>query len=165
MVATIPNISKGRINQYASKVANNDPANSALVIVLLQGALVSTIDELRDLDTLAAILLIETECDFTNYDRIVLTDADVNDPTPDDVGNSQSFDIADQSILAAGGVADNNVGGAVICYDPDSTVGTDADLIPCYVWVHDVQPGESTNGETLHVRVDALGLWTAEEPV
>lgn len=165
MASTIPNIAKGRINEYAARVAGNDPANSALVIVLLKGSVVSTLDEFRDVDTLAAVLAVEDECDFTNYARISLTDADISAPTPDDTGNAQSFDVADQSIASAGGTLDNDVGAAVVCYDPDTTAGTDADLVPLHVWVHDTQPGESTNGETLHVRVDALGLWTAEEPV
>jgi len=161
MAATIPNIAKGRINEYAARVKANDPANSALVIALFQSS-VSTIGELRDMDTLAAIAAVETEADFTNYARIVLTDSDITAPTPDDDADSMSFDIDDQSIANAGGGSDNTIEIMVVGYDPDTTGGTDADIVPLYVFLHDTG-GVTTNGETFWIRINASGLWTAGE--
>lgn len=161
MAATIPNIAKGKVNEYASRVANNDPANSALVIVLLQGPLTSTLDELRDFDTLAAILAVEAEADFTNYARIVLTDSDISAPTPDDSGNAMSFDIADQVISSAGGASNNDVGGMVVGYDSDTTGGTDTNIVPLYVF--DADSEETTNGEDFNIRINVSGLWSAGE--
>jgi hypothetical protein len=48
------NIAKGEVNAYVKRVVNNDPANSALVIVLLKTAEADA--TLQDYDTLGAIL-------------------------------------------------------------------------------------------------------------
>ena len=83
------NISKGRVNEKTGRVANNDPANSALTIVLLKVAEADATVE--DYDDLGAILAAmgNTEADFTNYARKELTDAVISDPTPDDTNNWQ----------------------------------------------------------------------------
>lgn len=124
------NISLGRVNGYVSRVANNDPTDSALVVVILKAAEADA--TLEDYDSLSALLGAagNTEADFTNYARKVLTDADVSDPAPDDTNNWQASDIPDQTWTSAGGTTDNTTAKFIVCYDPDSTGGTDADLIP-----------------------------------
>ena len=54
MANTVFNIAKGKVNVYTERVVNNDPANSALVVVLLKVA--ASDATLKDQDTLAAVL-------------------------------------------------------------------------------------------------------------
>jgi len=162
MAATIPNIAKGRFNELARRVKSGDPADSALVIVLFQAPVSSTLDQLRDMDTLEAIGAVETECDFTNYARIVLGADDIEAPTVDDVGNAQTLTISDQAIEAAGGDNDNDVGLVVIGYDPDDGSGDDSQIVPIFVDLLDTPV--STNGEAFHIRVHPSGLLRAGEP-
>lgn len=156
MANEVFNIAKGRVNEYVSNVANNSPANSALVVVLFR---VSESDSfLRDYNDLAAIIAgSNTEANFTNYSRKVLTDADLTEPSADDSNDRQDADIPDQVWLTAGGTLDNTLTKLIICYDPDITSGTDADLIP--LTHHDFTP--STNGNNLTAEVNAAGFYRA----
>lgn len=150
------NISKGRVNEYVARVAGNDPSDSALVVVLLKTA--EADGTLQDYDDLAAILAgSNTEADFTNYARMVLTDADVSAPAPDDANDWQAADIPDQAWTAAGGTLDNTLVKLLVCYDPDSTGGTDADIIP--LTHHDF--AVTTDGTDLLAQIDASGFFRA----
>lgn len=124
------NISKGRANERTSRVANNDPANSALTIVLLKVAEADA--TLEDYDDLGAILAAmgNTEADFTNYARKELTDAVISEPVTDDTNNWQTADFPDQTWTAAGGTLDNTLVKLLVCYDNDTGAGTDANIIP-----------------------------------
>ena len=67
------NVAKGKVNEYHDRVDNNDPANSAIIVVLLQVAEADA--TLQDYATLSALLAgANTECTFTNYARKVITD-------------------------------------------------------------------------------------------
>jgi hypothetical protein len=126
------NIAKGEVNAYTKRVVNNDPANSALVIVLLKTAEADGV--LQDYDTLGAILsagggTANVEANFTNYARKVLTNTELSAPTVDDAGNQQYSDAPDQTYVSAGGAVNNSLVKMVICYDADTTTGTDANLI------------------------------------
>ena len=140
------NIAAGRGNEFWRRVNGNDPTNSVLVCVLLKVVEVDT--TLEDYDTLAALLAgSNTECDFTNYARQVWTDADISDPTVDDTNNRQDAAITQKTISSAGGTLDNNIVKGIICYDPDSTGGTDSDIIPIGYYDASV----TTNGQDLVV--------------
>jgi len=125
-MATAPfvfNIAKGRVNELAKLGAAND----ALILVLLKNTGLESDATLQDYDTLSAILAATNdECDFTNYARRTLASVVV---TPNDTPNTQSADAADPSGWTASG-ASQIAGAAIICYDPDTTGGTDADLVP-----------------------------------
>ena len=151
------NIATGKINEYVARVDGSDPTNAVLVLVLLQAS--SEADAtLEDYDTLAAILGgSNTEATFTNYARIVLDDTDVTAPTPDDSGNAQSSDIADQTWSSAGGASNNTLDKLIICYDPDSTGGTDTALIPLTHHDFDI----TTNGSDITATIAAAGFFTA----
>jgi hypothetical protein len=158
MAATVPNISKGRINEFVNRVNNNDPATSGFVVVLLQATGIETLAVLRDYDTLAAILAAANdELSVGGYARLVWTDADVGAPTVDDTGDQQTFDMPDDDFgaLAAG----QSVQGAVVCYAPDTT-GADSTFIPCAITRADT--AVPTNGEIFHLRSPS-GLWAATE--
>ena len=138
------NIAKGKFREYHDRVANNDPANSALVIVLINTS--ETDATLEDLDNLSLVLANANtdEFDGTGYARIVLTDADLTVTSPDDANNRVDMDFANQvfsSVSADGVIA--SVTDALLCYDSDTTVGTDANIIPmgCYDFVVTPQGG------------------------
>lgn len=151
------NIAKGKVNEYVARVDGNDPANSALILVLLKVAAAEA--TLKDHDTLAAILAGgSTECDFTNYARKTITDAGLAAPTPDDALDTQSSDITTDPVwTAAGGTLDNSIVRLLICYDGDTTAGTDANIVPlCY---YDFV--KTTNGGDLTAQLAAAGFFTA----
>ena len=156
------NIAKGKVNAYTERVVTNDPANSALVVVLLKT--VEADATLQDYDTLGALLAAgggtaNVECDFTNYARKVLTNADLSAPTVDDTGNEQYSDAPDQTYTAAGGAANNTIVKALICYDSDTTGGTDANLVPLVACGFSVNP--TTDGNDLVLRIAANGFFGA----
>lgn len=122
MSALIPNVAKGKFVYYASLPAAND----ALVWVLMTGT--ETDDNLRDADTLAAIIaLAVNEATFTGYGRVTATAVTV---TVDDTNNRTDVDVADPTWSPTSAEALTRI---VLCYDPDTTTGTDADLIPIFI--------------------------------
>lgn len=150
------NIAKGRVNEYVNRVDSNDPTNSALVVVLLQVAEADA--TLEDYDDLGALLAgSNTEATFTNYARKVLTDTDVTAPTPDDTNNRQDADIPDQTWTSAGGATNNTLVKMLVCYDSDTTAGTDANIIP--LTYHDF--AITTNGNDLSALINAAGFYRA----
>lgn len=156
MASVTFNVAKGKVNAYTERVAGNDPANSALVLVLLKTAEADA--TLQDYDTLGALLAgANTEADFTNYARKVLTNADITAPTVDDSGNEQYSDFPDQTYTAAGGAANNTLAKLIVCYDADTTGGTDANLIP--LTAHDFVV--TTDGSDLIARPPANGFFGA----
>jgi hypothetical protein len=151
MANVVANVALGRGAHYASQVG---VGNAALVVVLLQAA--EADDALRDHDDLAALLAVtgNTEATFTNYARIIRTTGTV---TVDDVANTVAADTADFTWTDAGGATNNTLVKLLICYDPDTTVGTDADIIP--LTLHDY--AETTTGSTITATVDAAGYYGA----
>lgn len=129
MANIVFNIAKGEVNAYTKRVVNNDPANSALVVVLLKTAEADGV--LQDYNTLGDILAgANTEADFTNYSRKILTNTELSLPTVDDSGNQQFSDAPDLTYASAGGAVNNAIVKMLICYDSDTTSGTDANLVP-----------------------------------
>lgn len=162
MASLVFNIAKGKVNAYTERVVTNDPANSALVVVLLKT--VEADATLQDYDTLGDLLAAgggtaNVECDFTNYARKILTNGDLSAPTVDDTGNEQYSDAPDQTYTAAGGATNNTIVKALICYDPDTTGGTDANLVPLVACGFIANP--TTDGNDLVVRIPATGFFGA----
>lgn len=127
MADIVFNISKGRVVEFHERVNNNDPANSALLIIPVDvGA--TTDATIRDFDTLAAVLAGGvTERTTGGWSRKTLTDADLAAITTDDTNDRNSAAIIAQtwSNVTAGAVTD-----LIICYDSDTTGGTDSNIIP-----------------------------------
>lgn len=155
MADLVFNISKGRVAEFYNRVDTNDPANSALIILAIVST--ATDDTMRDYDTLALLLgdANVAEATNTNYARKTLTDADLAAFAPDDTNNRVDLDIADQtwSAIAAG----DNWTDLVICYDPDTTGGTDADLIPLTLHDFAVTP----DGSDIVAQIAAAGFYRA----
>lgn len=126
------NIAKGRLAAYFDRVDGNDPANSAIVVVAINANGV-TDATMRDLDTLSDVLATAVnEVTNSGYARKVLTDADIVATTVDDTNDRVQVTIPDQTWTAvAAGDAWTDL---LICYDGDTTAGTDANIVPlaCY---------------------------------
>lgn len=152
------NVALGRVNEYVSRVVSNEPTNAAIVVVVLK--VVESDSTLRDYDTLAALLAgSNTEADFTNYARIVLTDSDLSVPTVDDTEDNQTAGIDDPEWADAGGALNNDVEKLLFCYDADTTAGDDSNIIP--LTFHDFVA--TTDGGTLIASYDAGYFFGASE--
>lgn len=151
------NIAKGRVVEFYNRVKSNDPTNSAFIVVLLKVAEAEA--TLIDYDTLGALLAgSNTEADFTNYARKTITDADLAAlPSPDDTNNRYDIDMPDQVYTSAGGATNNTLVKAIICYDSDTTAGTDANIIPCAHYDFSV----TTDGSNLTMEINSAGFYRA----
>jgi hypothetical protein len=155
MADFVSNIALGRVRTYFDNVDANTPANSALVVVLLKATGLEADSVLRDYDNLSLLLAATNdEADFTNYARKVLTDADIGPFAQDDTNDRLDIDINDITWTSAGGATNNTLGKLVICYDDDTTAGTDTALIP--VLFYDF--AETTTGSDIVAQVHANGL-------
>src|SRR3954447_17245952 len=122
MAALIPNIAKGKFAYYAGLPAAND----ALIWVLFSGT--ETDDNLRDADTLSAVIALAVdEATFTGYARVTASGVSV---TVDNTNDRVDVDANDPSWLPTTAQALTRIG---LFYDPDTTGGTDADLIPLFI--------------------------------
>lgn len=120
------NIAKGRSNELAKLGAAAD----ALILVLLQTTGLESDATLKDYDTLSAILAgTNDECTFTGYARRTLAGVTV---TVNDTADNQATDATDPASWTNTGGSAQGCGAAIVCYDPDTGVGTDADLVPLY---------------------------------
>jgi len=155
MADLVFNIAKGRVVELYNRVQTNDGANSALIVVAVD-ANGETDANFRDFDDLAALLAsTANEVTNTNYARKVLTDADLSAISVDDTNDRFEVDIPDQtwtSISAGDAWTD-----LIICYDPDSTAGTDSTVIPLTLHDFAVTP----DGSDITAQVDALGFFRA----
>jgi hypothetical protein len=150
------NIAKGRVVELFSRVDTNDPANSALIIVVLATSGLESDATLKDVDTLSALVAGTTnEVTNTNYARKVLTDADITMPAPDDTNDRFDIDIPDQtwSSVASG----DGWSKLVVCYDSDTTGGTDANIIPLTAHDFVVVP----DGSSITAQINAAGFFRA----
>ncbi len=156
MADLVLNVSKGRVVEFYNRVESNDPANAAFIVVAI--VTTDTDDALRDADTLSALLALGNTAEATNtgYARKTLTDADLAAlPAPDDTNNRYEVDIPDQTWT--GVVAGDNWTDLVICYDPDTTSGSDANIIPMTLHDFAVTP----DGSDIVGQVNASGFFRA----
>lgn len=112
-------VALGRVAYLASLPATND----ALIAVPLEATGLVGDATMRDYDDLAAVLAGATN-EQTTMGRKTLTGVTV---TVDDTNDRVAIDCADITWTAATG---NAVGALLICYDPDTTAGTDSDIVP-----------------------------------
>jgi len=123
------NVALGREVEFHWRVDNNDPTNSALVLVVLAAAGLESDATLKDYDDLAALLAgASSEVTNTGYARIVITDSGLAAYTVDDSDDSVTLPLANQTTAAIS--AGDSWSKLLICYDNDTTGGTDANIIP-----------------------------------
>ncbi|MFF5984421.1 hypothetical protein ACFY78_36820 [Streptomyces olindensis] len=146
MADVVANIAKGRILHYAGLPAASD----GLVAIPLEAAGLPSDDVLQDYDTVADLLAGPAN-EQTSMGRVALTGVVV---TVNDTANTASFDANDMSWPLATG---SPTGKLVVAYDPDTTSGTDAQLVP--LTYHDF--AVSPDGTDIVARVHADGLSVA----
>jgi hypothetical protein len=113
------NIAKGRIVYYASLPAAND----ALIAIPIEASGVESDATLIDYDTVGALLAAANN-EQSTMGRKTLASVSV---TVNDASDRVDLDAADIVWTAATG---NAIADILICYDPDTTTGSDTDLIP-----------------------------------
>lgn len=147
------NIALGRVAELYVRVDTNDPTNSAFIIVVLATAGIETDAVLKDKDDLAALVAGTTnEVTNTNYARKTLTDSDLVAFAPDDTNDRVDLDFPDQTWTAvAAGDGWNDV---IVCYDSDTTGGTDANIVP--MTMHDFVVTPDGSDITVQVAVDGF---------
>jgi hypothetical protein len=149
------NIAKGRVAELYNRVDTNDPAASALIIVVIDAA-GDTDATMKDRDTLSA-LLAGTANEVTNsgYARKTLTDSDLTAFSPDDTNDRVDLDIADQtwSAVAAGSAWTD----LLVCYDNDTAGGDDTNIIPLTCHDFAVTP----DGSDITAQINAAGFYRA----
>ncbi|MGL5446593.1 MAG: hypothetical protein ACRDBL_04715 [Rhabdaerophilum sp.] len=127
MANIVFNIAKGRIVELYNRVESNDPANAALILVPIETAGLEADATLIDADTLAAVLAGTTN-EQTTMGRKVLTDVELAAvPAPDDTNNRFEVSLPTVTWAAASG---NAISKILVCYDSDTTGGTDPGIIP-----------------------------------
>jgi len=122
MTATVFNIAKGKVAYYAGLPAAND----AIIAIPLETSGLESDATLQDYDNVSALLAGATNEQSTMGRK---TAASVT-VTVDDTNNRVDVDCADITWTAATG---NAVSRLLFCYDPDTTGGSDTDLIPLVV--------------------------------
>ena len=149
------NIAKGRVAELYNRVDSNDPTNSALIIVAID-ANGDTDATMKDRDDLSALLGgTANEVTNSNYARKTLTDADIVAFAPDDTNDRVDLDIPDQTWTAvAAGTAWTDL---LICYDSDTTGGTDSGIVPLTLHDFAVTP----DGSDIVAQIAAAGFFRA----
>ena len=119
MSSFVFNVVKGRMASYLDLV----PSNSALVVVPIEFSGLEVQSVLEDKTTLTAVLSGSTN-EQTTLGRKTLTSVTT---ATDNTHNRYTGSLAAQTWTAATG---NQLGGVLICYDADTTSGSDSDIIP-----------------------------------
>ncbi len=118
MANIVFNAAKGRLAHYAGLPLAND----GLVLVPLAAAGLQSDSLMQDHATLAAVLSANTE--QTTMGRLFATGVTV---TVNNASNQVEIDMDNAIFPAASGAV---TGGLLVCYDPDTTTGTDSEIIP-----------------------------------
>lgn len=152
------NIALGREVELYNRVDTNDPTNSALIMVILALSGLEDDSTLKDKDTLSAVVSGTTnEVTNTNYARKTLTDANLSAYTVDDTNDTVTLYLPIQTfaLIATG----DTWAKGLICYDSDTTSGTDANIVP--VTAFDVRINGTPvvpNGDDIIIDFSATGF-------
>lgn len=140
MANIVMNIAKGRVKEYYARVEGNDPANSAIILVPIETSGLESDATLIDKDDLAAVLSGTTN-EQTTMGRKTLTDADLAAVSaPDDTNDRNECDLPTVTWTGATG---NAISKILVCYDPDTTSGTDSAIIPLTLFDFAITPDGS----------------------
>jgi len=156
------NFARGKAKYYYYAVENSlvlasageftSTANAAFLVVLVETTSIEADSTLRDYDDLSA-LLAGTSNEQTNQARKTLTETDLAAvPAPDDTNDRYELDIPDQTYTALGG---NAIGKVLLCFDPDTTTGTDTTVIPITAHAVSITP----DGNNVVLQVAATGFY------
>lgn len=157
MADVLFNEARGKVGYYGGVQIDND-ANGAFVVVVLEAA--EADDALRDHATLGDVLGAagNTEATSTNYARKTHAAADVTftvDNTANDAIVTIDTDDTWSSVSQAG---TEDWVKLLVCYDSDTTGGTDAGIIPLTAHDFAVTP----NGGDITADYDQVnGIWSS----
>ena len=156
MANLVFNIALGRVAELYNRVDTNDPANSALIILVLATSGIEADATLKDKDDVSALVSGTTnEVTNTGYARKTLTDADIVAFAPDDTNDRVDLDIPDQTWTAV--AAGDGWNDLVIAYDADTTAGTDANIVPLTLHDFILTP----DGSDVTAQISATGFFRA----
>ena len=156
MADQVFNIALGRVAELYNRVDLSDPTNAALIIVVLAASGIESDAVLKDKDDLAAVVSGTTnEVTNSGYARKTLTDADIVAFAPDDTNNRVDLDIPDQTWTAV--AAGDGWNDLLVCYDSDTTGGTDANIVPLTMHDFVVTP----DGSDITAQIAAAGFYRA----
>lgn len=127
MANIVFNIAKGRGIELHGRVVTNDPVNSALVLIPLETSGLETDLVLTDKETLAQVLAGTTNEQTTMGRKYCVSTDFIGISTPDHGNDRNEAQIP--TVIWAGATG-NPISKLIIAYDPDTTSGTDADIIP-----------------------------------
>jgi len=134
------NIAKGRVVELYNRVKSNDPTNSALILVPLETSGLVGDSTMIDYDDLSTLLAGATN-EQTTMGRKTLTDADLASlPAPDDTNDRYDVSLPTVTWTAATG---NAISKILVCYDGDTTAGTDSNILPLTLFDFAITPDGS----------------------
>jgi hypothetical protein len=139
MANLVLNIALGYVKRYAEQVGTN---NAALILVPIETSGLEADSVLRDKTDLAAFLSGSTN-EQTTMGRKTVTACTV---TVDNTNDRVAIDFADQTWTAPTG---NAISKLLICFDPDTTSGTDSSIVP--LTLHDLPLTPDGNNFTVTV--------------
>lgn len=156
------NIARGAMKYHYYAVENSvvlatadqftSTAEAALVIVPIETTGLQADGTLADYDDLAALLAASNN-EQTTMGRKVLTEADLAAvPAPDDANDRLDLDLPDVTWTAATG---NAISALLVCFDPDSTGGTDSSIVPLTKHDFVVTP----DGSDVVAQINAAGFY------
>ena len=154
------NIAKGRVTELANRVNVNDatgPANAVFLVVAIKATGLEADATLKDYVDLSTLLeAANDEATNTGYARKSLDQTGGIVVTTDQTNDRVDVDMPDQTwtgVAAAGGAW----GKILICWDPDSTAGTDSTVVPLTGHDFAVTP----DGTDILLQVAAAGFFRA----
>ena len=157
MANDVLNFSRGKYAYYGNSALGLNPANSRLVIVVLEAAEADA--DLANHNDLAALLAEEgnTEATSTGYARKEHASAGVT-WSKDDTGNTAKVVIDENDTWTSVSQADSESWvKLLVCYDADNEAGTDADIIVLSQHDFAVTP----NGGDITAEYSADGVWAS----
>lgn len=152
------NVARGRIGYYANDSLGLSPANSRIVIVVLEAVEADdTLNNYTYLGTAGGILAAagNTEATSTNYARIQLDDT-AHTITIDNTSNlAKAIVDSDQTWNSVSQASSEVWVKLLMCYDADNAAGDDGDIIPLTYHSFDVTP----NGGNITADFDQTNGW------
>ncbi len=140
MANIVFNIAKGRVVEFYNRVESSDPTNSALIVIPIETSGLEADSALIDSDSLTEVLDGATN-EQTTMGRKTLTDSDLAAlPAPDDTNDRYDISLPNVVWTAATG---NAISKLLVCYDPDTTGGTDSAIIPLTMFDFVITPDGS----------------------
>lgn len=138
---------KGRwVEKYLLPVGGDN-----IEIVLLQASGLQADSTLNNYATLSSLLAANTEANFTNYSRIILSSVNITVSVNTSTGVT-TVSIPSQVWNSAGGAVNNSLGALLTCYRPSST-SLDSAILP--LTKHEF--AVSTTGGNLTATITSIG--------